>query len=60
MYKTAEGKPVNKLLSDTPSESADAIKIVEASAKHYQALVAGTAKGDTEFALQGLSRRLLR
>jgi 3'-phosphoadenosine 5'-phosphosulfate synthase len=51
MYKTAEGKPVNKLFSDTPSESADAIKIVEASAKHYQALVAGTASNDDKFAL---------
>lgn len=38
-YKTSDGKPVNKLKSETPTTASEAKKIIEQTHEHYKALL---------------------
>jgi 3'-phosphoadenosine 5'-phosphosulfate synthase len=51
-YKTTDGKPQNTLAQPEPTTVEQAVAIIEATNKQWQALRAGTAKHDAGFCLK--------
>jgi len=52
LYKTADGKPANRLRQDAPTPRAEALEIIRHCSERYQALMAGEIP-DTGFWLRG-------
>ena len=52
-YKTSDGKPLNKLTSNTPTQPQEAAAVVEEVSRFYQQLVAQGAINSYGYSLPG-------